>query len=273
MDTKLKDIVQFPDLIRNKIGYWSYLTTAFENHLNHYLPVFEKSRTEKNIIPSPEEWNLLPFGNFARDASWKWRRQSLAVAEQLIRDKKSDTVLEIGAWNGWLTKYLAKNSNLVIAADYFVSPYDGISNIQSFAGNIVAVQSNLETIGSDFKMNAFDIIVVNHCLSFFKDPVLYLEGLIPLLKENGMIIALGTSFYKNPAIKTKQNKSFADHFYKEYNMELFIQPVKGYMDTADLDKLKNRGFRIEAYPKMKLQNMYSKLISTKPHYVSISYKK
>lgn len=273
MTTNLKNIAQFPDLIQNKIDYWSYLTPEFENHLNHYLPVFEKSRADKKIMPSAKAWKLLPFGPFANDDSWQWKRQSLNIAQKCIGNKKQDAILEIGAWNGWLTKYLAKQSELVLAVDYFVCPYDGIGNIQSFAKNIVALQSNLETIGSDFKIKSFDVIVLNHCLSFFKNPTAYIESLLPLLKDGGILISLGSTFYKNTKKKAAEIKSFAHSFYEKYQTEVFIQPVKGYMDIADLNELKNIGFEIDEYPKMKLQNTYAKLISSKPVYVSILYKK
>lgn len=45
------------------------------------------------------------------------------------------------------------------------------------------------------------------------------------------------------------------------------------MDLNDIKKLKERGFEITKYPNMLFQNMSSRLNTSKPIYISISYKK
>ncbi|MBK8599167.1 MAG: methyltransferase domain-containing protein [Flavobacterium sp.] len=271
-NTKLENIVVHENWLQSSGSYWKYMTPAFEKHLLSYLPIFEKYRTDIGIAPTTHsDWEQLPFGAFANDASWKWRRQSLAILQHHLKQKKLESVLEIGSWNGWLTKYLAKRSEMVVAADYFTCPFDGIGNLKELASNIKPIQCNVETIKVDFKAQSFDLIVLNHCLTYTESPCDFIQNLIPLLKDGGAIISLGNTFYRNPKRKILQNKTARENYLSAYHRELYIQPVKGYMDLDDFAYLKNNGFTMLHYPKMWIQNFIAKIYPYKPFYKAILY--
>ncbi len=245
MQSKLANLVQFPNRMKRKDSYWSYLTPEFDLYLQDYLSVFEKYRKEIQIIPpSEQDWKLLPFGSFASDSSWKWRRESLSIITKIIKKKKFECVLEVGSWNGWLTKTLAQHSEIVIATDYFVCPFDGIANISSLAENIIPIQCNVDELKTDFKPKVFDLIVLNHNLSYMNNPAEYIQHLIPLLQPNGTIISLGNTFYKNPENKIVLNATFAKNFNDNYHRNVYIQPVKGYLDQNDKIILLDSNFKI-----------------------------
>jgi len=104
------------------------------------------------------------------------------------------------------------------------------------------------------------------------NPVVYINDLIPLLKSNGMIISLGNTFFKNPQKKIKTNILFANQFYNKYNLDLYIQPVKGYLDFNDKKSLKDSGFQIKKYKSKFWQNCYTKFNLKAPLYTYITYK-
>lgn len=273
MKTELIDIIQFPNLLQKKGDYWQYFTPEFGRYLQNYLKVFELHRKEYAVIPPTEkDWKELPFGSFANNSDWKWRRQSLAIIQDHTKSKSFNCILEIGPWNGWLTKYLAQKSKTVIAADYFVSPFDGIGNIQSLSENIVAVQCNVAEIKTDFKLQSFELIVLNHNLAYMNNPVDYIKQLVPLLKPEGMIISLGNTFFRNPEKKIQANDRLAKQYYNQYKIELYIQPVKGHLDIEDRKELEISGFEIQSYHAKFWQNLYSKLDSKAPFYNYITYK-
>ncbi|CAM3739495.1 methyltransferase domain-containing protein [Flavobacterium gelidilacus] len=253
--------------------YWESLSSEFKLHLEEYLKKFEKHRLEIGLIPtSKEDWQALPFGNFAKDSSWKWRRDSLSIIKKQIKNKTFNCTLEIGPWNGWLSKYLAKKSNTVIACDYFVCPNDGIGNINELAENIIPIQCDIEQIYTSFKPNSFDFIVLNHNLSFMKNPTDYINQLKPLLTSRGIIISIGTTFFKNPENKIKSNQESATNYFKKHNLDLFIQPVKGYLDFNDKIKLQHLKFIIKPYSSKLLQNIYSFFNVKSPYYCYLIYK-
>ena len=271
MSAILKNTVNFENRLQSSGDYWKYMGAEFENHLNNYLAVFEKYRADIGIVPTTEEWEALPFGKFADDTSWKWRRESLELLIELTEGKVFETVLEISAWNGWLTKHLARQSQTLIAADYFTHTLDGIGNIESLQHNITALQCDVNAIGSAFKKDTFDLIVLNHCLAYTGNPTDFISGLVPLLKPDGKIISLGNSWYQNPKRKKKENENAAKRFREQYEMELYISPVKGFLDKNDVTLLRDIGFKIHPYPKRKLQNIYAQFHATAPKYIAITY--
>ena len=204
MKTNLSNLLISNKFLEYTGSYWKLLTPEFGVYLKNYLQIFEKHRLENGMIPESElEWKSLPFGSFAKDSSWKWRRQSLKTIKNLLKDKSCNNTLEIGSWNGWLTKYLAEKSNFVVATDYFVCSNDGIGNIQNLAKNIIPLQCNVEEINSTFKPKSFDLIVLNHNVSHMNNPVMYLENIMPLLTKKGIIVCIGTTFFKRPENKIK----------------------------------------------------------------------
>lgn len=271
MPATLKNIIVFEDRLEQHGTFWKYMRPEFAQHLENYLPVFEKYRSAIGIVPGFEDWKTLPFGNFAKDNSWQWRRQSLSLFQKLTEGRSFENTLEIGSWNGWLTKYLAKNSETVMALDYFTHPLDGISNLSALAPNITAVQSNLGQTGGDFKPQTFDLIVLNHCLSYTQNPESFLKNLMPLLRPNGIMVSLGNTFYRNPEKKIQQNEIFAQRFRQQYHLEVFIQPVKGFMDGSDKALLQQAGVAIRAYRAKFLQNLYARLNPYAPEYVALIY--
>lgn len=272
MRTNIYDIVVFEKLLIWHDTFWKYLTPDFNTYLNIYLQSFERYRIETNCYTTnKQDWLALPFGSYANNSSWKWRRESLTLLKSLIKNETYNTTIEIGCWNGWLTKYLAKQSKTVIACDYFVCPYDGVSNIKDLDANIIAVQCNLEDISKTFKPERFDLIVLNHNLAYTKNPVEYIKNLIPLLKPDGKIISLGNTIYKNPANKVEINFKNQIEYKEKHNQDLYISPVKGYLDLEDLRTLKELNFKIKGYKNKKSQNMYSKLNTKSPYYCHITY--
>lgn len=269
----LKTICRYPGLLRRAGSYWKYLRPDFDAHLDNYLPVFERYRNDLGIIPSRNDWERLPFGDFANDSSWQWRRQSLSLLKSVTGAKRFGTTLEIGAWNGWLTRQLAKQSGWVVAADYFAADYDGIGNLETIAPNISSVQCELEKTAGDFLPHAFDLIVLNHNLAYTGNPAAFINGLMPLLKPDGMLVSLGNTVFKNPEKKILGNAAAANAFEKQYGLPFYIVPLKGCLDENDLTLLKESGFSVIDYPGMWLRKLYSKINLSAPAYFALTYQK
>lgn len=249
-------------------SYWKYLKPDFEIYLKQYLQKFEIFR---NNTISKTEWERLPFGDTANHKSWAFRRSSLKIIEQEIKNTRYENILEIGAWNGWLSKFIAPECSQLIAVDYFVHHFDGIGSIEKFHPNICAVQTDLDTIFTDFKRNSFDLIVLNHNLAFVYNPTDYLVNLIPLLKKDGRILALGNMAFKNPQKIIQLNQLQRIDFKNKFDTELYIHPLKGYLDYSDLGILESKGFHVKKYNSKFLRNLYAIINKQSPMYIYIEF--
>lgn len=104
------------------------------------------------------------------------------------------------------------------------------------------------------------------------NPSTFINDLKPLLTPTGMILSIGTSFVKNPERKIKANLDYANSFFQKYNMDLYIQPVKGYMTHDDKQILKNLKFAVKPYKYKILQNIYSYFNSYASYYCYLIFK-
>jgi len=267
---ELIDLCRYPELLQRADGYWKYLRPEFASHLEQYLPVFEKSRNDQNMVPTETVWQKLPEAN---GKSWQWRRQSRSLLDALTEKQRCGAILEIGAWNGWLTKHLARRSNWVVAADYFTANFDGIGNIESLAKNVSAVQCELEKIGQDFLPETFDLIVLNHNLAYSSNPSVFAQSLVQLLRPGGKIVSLGNAMFADPKKKIAQNATAAKSFEEHYGIPYYIAPLKGYLDLDDVTLLNDSGFQNVAYPQKMLQNIYSAANPARPAYFGFIFTK
>lgn len=268
----LAPFVEKPSQLHFKDGIWRYVGDEFSVQLQDYLPKFEALREQQGMrIPDKNLLLKLPFGEAAEDGTWAWKRQSMALLFDEIEDMEYNQVLEIGAWNGWLTKLLSKRSREVLAVDYFEDPTDGLGAMQLYSKNITALQCNVASFPSEFAKMKFDLIVLTHCVAFQADPAQYLIDLVPLLNSGGQLLALGTTYFKDPSKKQKEVEAFKARNKKENGFDIYLQPVKAYLDLNDVIRLKQFGFVVDDYPDMLFQNLKSRLFATSARYVYVSY--
>lgn len=268
----LAQYVEYPRQLQLTDGVWRYLDADFEPKLLEYLSKFEALRAQQGLrITSDELLLKLPFGEAADDGNWEWKRQSMELLFEEIEDMDYNTVLEIGAWNGWLTKLLSRRSKEVLAVDYFVDPADGLGAMRLYSPNITPLQCNVALFPQEFKKMKFDLIVLTHCVAFQADPVQYLIDLIPLLNSGGQLFALGVTYFENPIKKKQEVEAFKERNRRENGFDIFLQPVKGYLDANDINRLQKFGFEVDDYPNMLFQNLKSRLITTSARYVYVSY--
>lgn len=269
------DLAQYAENTRQlqlKDGIWRYFDATFAEKLDEYLPKFVALREQQGLRVSATELLLkLPFGEAADDSNWEWKRQSMELLFEEIGDMEYTSVLEIGAWNGWLTKLLSRKSKEVLAVDYFDDEADGLGAMRHYSANITALQCNVAQFPQEFKKMKFDLIVLTHCIVFQADPAQYLIDLVPLLNSGGQLLALGTTYFKDPSKKQKEVEAFKARNKKENGFDIYLQPVKAYLDLNDLIRLKQFGFVVDDYPDMLFQNLKSRLFATSARYVYVSY--
>ncbi len=262
-----------PETLVNRDGLATVFQPSFEATLRTFLSKFEEVRVQQNVVIEDENTRAkLPFPLADSDKDWQWRLQSLDLVNQIFKAHPAETILEIGAWNGWLSRHLAKNAQLVVAADYFDHAQDGLRTIQNVA-NIIPLHTDTSIISETFLAEGFDFIVLNHCLAFFEDPAAYVESLVPLLKPNGRLIALGCTVYENAHRVSAKHERETEKFKQAFGFEKFIHPAKGFLDQKDKHRLQQFGATFKPYPKLWKQNVLATFLEYRPKYYLIEYVK
>jgi SAM-dependent methyltransferase len=191
------------------------------------------------------------------------RRYDWAVVQKWI-GTRPQRVLDIGAWNGWLSYRLTLRGHEVTAVDYFTDPYDGLAAKQFYPVDWQAIQMDLTDLSP--LPPVFDAIILNRCLAFFSDPVAYLAQVQTKLAPGGRILLTGLAFYDDPSAKAQAVAAMTDNYRQQYGLELFLNPTKGYLDGADRRQLAAAGVRLTPYPQLFLANLKAWLLPQHPRY-------
>jgi SAM-dependent methyltransferase len=197
-------------------------------------------------IPTIQPWHYpqLPYGPGGTGHEWRLRRHDHAVVRRLLAQRGPQTILDIGAWNGWLSHQLALDGHSVTAADYFDDAQDGLGARQWYPSNWRAVQCDLLDLAA---LGTYDVIILNRCLQFFGDPLEYLKLVRAQVRPGGMIILSGLQIFADPRTKAATVQQIQSAHRTRYGFELFLRPCKGFLDLGDARNLCQAGIHLRPY--------------------------
>jgi 2-polyprenyl-3-methyl-5-hydroxy-6-metoxy-1,4-benzoquinol methylase len=233
--------------------------------MKEHIRAIEKHRlTVIQQLPTINDYNGLPFSLSHQHFEWLIRAHDVRKVLNLIRSRTEQNILEIGAWNGWLTHHLARAGHDVVAIDYTADEHDGLGAKIHYDVNWTAIQMDLTNL-SVFDCR-FDMIVINHGLHFFSDPVDYVQEVKKLLKPNGLLILLNLTFYRNPARRIVQVEKLTSDFIEAYGMSIFLKPTRAYMDFEDKHQFQKQGITLRLYRHLWRANLKARMRKTAPAY-------
>lgn len=227
----------------------------FGRRLRSFAAIFSAIRhAERRRILDPAAYQALPFGPAARGSlEWRLRRCDLAIVRWLLRRRERQRILDIGAWNGWLSNRLAALGHTVTAIDYFADVFDGLGARAHYNTSWHAIQMDL--LDLSLLQQRYDVVVINRCLQFFADPAGYAAAAAALLAPGGLLIITGLQLFRDPAPKAREVARLRRSYLERYGFELFLRPTKGYLDLHDLRRLRRQGIALWPYPQLLPANL------------------
>jgi SAM-dependent methyltransferase len=249
-------------------GVLVLLADDFGRELRIFLSSFQPLRaaSDKRLL-DPAAYEQLPFirssvGDAQFQLEWRLRRYDLAIVLERLSDRARRSILDIGAWNGWLSHQLAKRDHAVTAIEYFVDKYDGLGARQFYRTHWQAIQMDLADLS--ILDGCFDVIVVNRCLQFFTDPIAYVADLRQKLSASGMLIITGLQFFDDARHKAREVAEMLGAHRQRYGFDLFLRPSKGYLDAHDRRDLQALSVSLHGYPQLWRANLKASVIRTLP---------
>lgn len=246
-------------------GVVSLLSSARRDELDHYLVDFEKWREDRgDFICDPMVYQRLPEAPQGADyGMWKLRALDLLLMRRRLRHRPQQRILEIGAWNGWLSHQLSLEGHDLLAVDYFVHPFDGLRARKHYPGAVwQAIQMDLEDLS--ILEGPFDVIVFNRGLPTFSDPVRTVRHATTLLAPGGFVICTGLNVFKRTTEIEAHFAGVRKDFERSTGRDLFFKPMKGYLDNSDVDRLSSTGLRIHTDRRLWRSNLRARLFPSSP---------
>jgi SAM-dependent methyltransferase len=207
----------------------------------------------------------LPFGPLTRgDANWRleWRLRQYdwAILQQHLYGQGPLTILDVGAWNGWLSHRLAQLGHAVTAIDYFDDELDGLGAKKFYPVDWQAIQmdvTDLSILGQ-----TYSVVILNRCLAFTADPVGYAVHARASVAPGGWLSLTGLQFFRDSRAKQRSVASQRARL-QAHGLELFT-PIKGYLDFADKARLRRHGIMLRPYPQLWRANLMARIWPARP---------
>lgn len=245
-------------------GVLELLDDDLARRLQAFLEPFTALRAadEKRLL-DPRIYPSLPDAPEVRNNhEWRLRSYDLDVVSRLLADRPNQRVLDLGAWNGWLSNRLAQLGHRVTAIDYFVDEYDGLRARKFYATDWLPIQMNLEDL--DVLDQQFDVVIANRCVQFYADPPAYAEAVKQKVAPGGALLITGLAFMRDPSQRIAGLAALRQQ-YQDNGFD-FFKPMKGYLDFDDKARLAAQGFTLHPYRQLRVANARSLLSATRPRY-------
>lgn len=203
----------------------------------------------------PRELPEMPhLGARRGDPAWRQRLADLLVVRGVLAvgyGRRRLRVLEIGAWNHWLTAHLSAWGHEVVAMDTFVDSVDGLGARRWHQRpRWLSVQLDLRDVRP--LGQGWDVVILNRCLQFTDRPARWLRQVPALLAPGGAAVLLGLNFFARPAAKIRATAALQSAFRGATGRSLFLHPTRGWLGRVDAAGMARLGVRMWPYPSPRL---------------------
>lgn len=231
-------------------GVLRLITPDFASALERFLPALRAYRDSiGRRLLGPAAYPALPFGpGAAGDREWQQRQYDLGVVSAALDCRPAATVLDVGAYNGWLSARLAARGLAVTGIDVFTDPFDGLGAHRHYPAAWRPVQLDLRDLS--LLNEDYDLVIVNRCLAFFPDPAAALRQAQERVAAGGRLIALGLQVFADPSAKARQVAARAQAYQDRYGQPFFLWPTRGLLDGEDAARFRAAGLRLRRYPQL-----------------------
>lgn len=247
-------------LFSTKNGVYQITTPEFKLQLEKFLPSVEDWRKQYTDTIKPETLKKLPYVSLDKK-EWKGKQLDLNLIHKLPI-KKEARVLDLGAWNGWLSNQLAALNFEVTAIDVFIDTIDGLGANKHYHNQWVSIQMDMDNL--DVLDGEYDLIIINRSLPYRSDLNKTLTDLKALLSPNGILLITGVNYYKNSIHIIERLKKIQISFEQKYNTPLISNGSKGYLDKKDLSILAEHNVQLKLYDAYKYTSILAHFFPKKP---------
>jgi 2-polyprenyl-3-methyl-5-hydroxy-6-metoxy-1,4-benzoquinol methylase len=227
-------------------GVLSLLTPQFAAQLNAFAQAFAADRITQHYPALPHSaYAHLPFGDAVRnDPEWRSRQADLRAILTLLPKDKPLRILDVGAWNGWLSHQLAKHGHVVTAVSYFADAQDGLG-ARTFYPNPQWRAIQMDECELDLIQEQFDVVVLNRCVHFSPDTARQVQAAQARVAQGGLLFVTGLNIFKDPSQCIARIQQRMNAFEQRHGISLFLRPTRGYLDWGDVAHFQKMGLHVK----------------------------
>ena len=216
------------DWLVNKKNGVAYLTEPLSVFEELYIEVRDK---ENRVYPDEFIRQLpdVPKGHRHYN-EWQKRKRTLKRFLSHLKNRKTNSILEIGCGNGWLTQQIAPFASQVHGLDVGQYELEQAARCSSYKNVTYVCCSDWQLLPE----SSFDLIVFAGSFQYFEIGSEFWKQLFRCLKDNGEIHILDTPFY------SEKESSLAKERSENYFTLLGNKQAINYYHHQQWSKLKGK---------------------------------
>ena len=189
---------------------------------------------------TPEYYRMLPIvpRGDPRAEEWRIRRESYAHLQQHVLPavwQEPIRILDLGAWNGWLSHRLAAFGHQVVAVDLLDDELDGLGACRHYPVTVIPVQADFDAL--PLQPAQFDVVVLNGALHYAPDPAATLRSGTRALAKGGTLVVMDSPMFRRErdgqAMVERQLRAIA----MRHNLPDVVRPGVGFLTYDALDRV------------------------------------
>lgn len=253
-------------------GVVTLFTQEFNDTFEYYLKSLNTYREDwSTVVRDPKQFDQLPNANIpGQEKMWEQRHNEMLFIRKALHSQEGLKVLEVGAWNGWLSNKLMWDRHAVVAVDYFDDEWDGLRAKKHYPHpNWASLQMDPEH--PEIIDSKFDVIIFNHNLPYFSDLEKTLKQYKAMLNTGGKFFIIGIHIVGDPKKYEAAFKAKDADFQNRFGISINFKPMKPCLTKEDKALLQAEGFHLHIESKSILKSLKQKIKKEEMEYMNAIY--
>jgi ubiquinone/menaquinone biosynthesis C-methylase UbiE len=219
-------------------GIWRFLLPERESHYARFISDYETVRRfEGRGSADSSYYRTLPLhdlsGKFSAD--WKIRSASYLALKGELLPKSPQTILDMGAGNGWLSNRLSAFGHQVFAIDLVVNPDDGLGTWRNYENPFTPLQSEFAQL--PIPNNTSSMVIFNASFHYSENYETTLAEALRILSQAGKIIIMDSPVYHNAKSGEQMAAERKADFLRRYGFASDSIKSRNYLTYEQMDQL------------------------------------
>jgi ubiquinone/menaquinone biosynthesis C-methylase UbiE len=217
-------------------GIWKFLLPERESHYAQFIKDYERIRhLEGRSSSDSSYYRALPFEDLSKKFSSDWKIRAVSFHELQNLLAANETVLDVGAGNGWLSNRLALSGHTVYAMDLLINEKDGLGAWSNYESQFTKMQS--EFVHLPIPNEFITSVIFNASFHYAESYEETLAEALRVLSSNGKIIIIDSPVYYNAKSGEKMVEERKTSFLSQYGFASDAIQSKNYLTYSQMDLL------------------------------------
>jgi release factor glutamine methyltransferase len=247
----LDDLIAKRQVVKVERNIQDCIPESYREAIESFVQYLQSAGWKKGRELNPDEVLYLPFGVRTDKSLWKIRANNFKKAMSLVRSLETESsgpVLDLGAGNCWLSKYLMQNGYETVSMDPMLDSQNGLIQGDIFEQKNNVRLNRVRGISQQmpFKDGCFKGIIASGSFHYTDNQSATLREMARILDQDSWAIIYDSPVFKSSESGERMVESKIIEFSNESQYQsLKYKPIWYVNLPKFISDAENLGFRVE----------------------------